>query len=97
MNPSTTDSDIRAALLAELTDELQPWADVRRRIPGSEEAQAAALIHLFESYAMTVVKLNGTPYVRRADDLDRMAAAAQRDRAAQTGWPMSRCRSFTAV
>ncbi|MFA4052533.1 hypothetical protein [Mycobacteroides chelonae] len=98
MHPLTTDSDIRVALLAALTPELQPWAVIRRRIPGSDEAQAAALTHLFESYAVTVTKITGTPYVRLASDLDRRAAAAQRDRAAQVHPALAnRPRDFVAV
>jgi hypothetical protein len=46
---------------------------------------------------LSVVKVRGSCFVRLTDDFDRQAAANERDRAAQTGWPRPRCRDFVAV
>ncbi|BBX83546.1 hypothetical protein [Mycolicibacterium aubagnense] len=95
----TTDTAMAAAILAELTDELQPWAAVRSRIPGSDEHKAAAMVDLHERHAITAVKLRGATFVRLATDYDRAAAAAERDRQTQTRHPLpvSRCRTFVST
>lgn len=92
-------TEMAAAILAELTDTLQPWATVRLRIPGSDERKAAVLTELFERHEVTAVKLRGQNYVRVASDFDRAAAAAERDRQLQTRrlLPVSSCRPFVAV
>ncbi|BAX97126.1 hypothetical protein MSTE_01809 [Mycobacteroides stephanolepidis] len=97
MSHPTPDPDIRAAILNALTDEYQPWAAVRRRIPGSDETLTAVLHEMFEDYRLTLMKISGSPIVRLVSDLDLMGAAAERDRLRQMGWPRSRCREFLAV
>lgn len=97
---TATDADVRAAILAELTDDLQPWAAVRRRIPGEDQRKAAVLTEMFERHEVSAVKVRGANYVRAASDWDRAAAAAERDRLARTrprSVPVSRCRGFVAL
>ncbi|MEZ0053246.1 hypothetical protein ABIA30_004273 [Mycobacterium sp. MAA66] len=94
-----TDTGMAAAIRAELTTELQPWAAVRARIPGSDQAKAAAMTNLFERHEVTAVKVGGQNYVRLATDWDRAAAAAEidRHRQARRPLPVSRCRAHVAV
>jgi len=95
----TETTDTAAAILAELTDELQPWEAVRQRIPGDDDRKAAVLVDLFERHEVTAVKLRGATFVRLASDYDRATAAAERDRLSQTRRPLSvsRCRPFVAI
>lgn len=98
-NPTAHPTDMAAAILAELTDELQRWAAVRLRIPGDDWRKGQVLTELFERYEVTVVKVRGANYVRLASDWDRAAAAAERDRLSQARRPLpvSCCRSHVAV
>lgn len=95
----TETTDTAAAILSELTDTYQSWAAVRQRIPGTNQAKAAAMIDLFERHEVTAVKIGGANYIRLATDWDRAAAVAERDRQSQTRRPLpvSRCREFVAV
>ncbi|WP_078345273.1 hypothetical protein [Mycobacteroides chelonae] len=91
-----TQTDIEQAILAVLPADgtLMAWRDIRPQIPGTFWAQAQALDHLHESFKVTVVKVRGRNYVRRASSWDLEIAAVQRNRAAQRGWPLPRCRDF---
>lgn len=95
--PIPTQTDIEQAILAVLPADgtLMAWRDIRPQIPGTFWAQSAALDRLHESFKVTVVRVRGRNYVRRASDWDLEIAAAQRDRAAQRGWPLPRCRDFS--
>lgn len=95
--PIPTQTDIEQAILAVLPADgsLAPWREVRSQIPGGYWAQSAALDRLHESYRVSVVRVRGRNYVRRASAWDLEIAAAQRDRAAQRGWPLPRCRDFS--
>lgn len=98
-NPTAHLTETAAAILSELTTELQPWAAVRQRISGTETETAAALVDLFERHEVTAVKIAGATFVRLASDWDRLAAAAERDRALQIRHrlPVSRCRPVVTV
>ncbi|MHA3021139.1 hypothetical protein ACXPWS_12860 [Mycobacterium sp. BMJ-28] len=93
-----TDSDIRAAILAALTDELQSWVAVKRCIPGNPARVDQVAVELFERHELTLVKVAGTPYVRAASSWDRAAAAADIERR-RNRHPLlvSRCRQHVAV
>lgn len=98
--PETTREQIEAAILTALAPTgttLVAWRTVTPQLPGDYWSQSEALTRLHETYEVSVVKVRGTPFVRLADDWDRQAAAYERDRAAQTGWPLARCRDFVAV
>jgi len=94
--PIPTQTDIEDAIMAVLPADgtLMAWRDIRPQIPGTFWAQSAALDRLHENYRVSVVKVRGRAYVRRASAWDIQVAAAQRDRAAQRGWPLPRCRDF---
>jgi uncharacterized protein YcaQ len=97
---SSTHDQIMAAILEALAPTgatLVAWRSVRAQLPGSWWQQGEALTALFETYEVSVVKAYGVPFVRLADSYDRLAAAAERDRASQTGWPRPNCRDFVAV
>lgn len=94
--PIPTQTDIEDAIMAVLPADgtLMAWRDIRTQIPGGFWSQAQALDHLHENYRVSVVKVRGRAYVRRASSWDLEIAAVQRDRAAQRGWPLPRCRDF---
>lgn len=98
--PQTTREQIEAAILDALTPtgtKLVPWRAVAPQVPGDYWSQAEALGRLVETYEVTAVKVRGSCLVRLADPYDRLVAAVERERAAQTGWPIARCRDFVAV
>ncbi|OHT54097.1 hypothetical protein [Mycobacteroides chelonae] len=97
--PIPTQTDIEKAILSLLPADgtLMAWRDIRPQTPGGFWSQAQALDHLHESFKVTVVKVRGRNYVRRASDWDRTAAAAQRARL-QAIHPLlgrSNCRDFS--
>ncbi|WP_078325171.1 hypothetical protein [Mycobacteroides salmoniphilum] len=93
---TVTQAQIEQEIMAVLPSDgsLTAWRDIRPQIPGGYWDQAGALDHLHEEYRVSVVKVRGRNYVRRASAWDLEIAAAQRDRAAQRGWPLPRCREF---
>lgn len=94
--PIPTQTDIEQAILAVLPADgtLMAWRDIRPQIPGGFWEKAGALDRLHENYQVSVVKVRGRNYVRRASSWDLEIAAVQRNRAAQRGWPLPRCRDF---
>lgn len=98
--PQTTRKQIEAAILAALAPTgttLVAWRTITPQLPGDYWSQGEALTRLHETYEVSMVKVRGSCFVRLADNWDRQAAAYERDRAAQTGWPLARCRDFVAV
>jgi hypothetical protein len=96
----TTREQIQELILAALEPTgtvLLPWRTIRDKLPGDWYQQGEALTVLFETYQVSVVKVRGSCLVRLADPYERLAAAAERDRAAQSGWPLARCRDFVGV
>ena len=75
-----TDDQIDAALLAalaETADDLQPWAAVRRRLPGSLDRKAERLVALWLTGRVWLCRIKGRDYVGLGDgDDERIAAAA---------------------
>jgi hypothetical protein len=97
---TTTNDELDAAILAALeatNGDLVAWRTIRTKLPGDWWQQGEALTRLHETYQVSVVKIRGSCFVRLTDDFERQAAANERDRAAQTGWPLPRCRDFVAV
>ncbi|MEC4857118.1 hypothetical protein R2325_16190 [Mycobacteroides chelonae] len=94
-----TQTDIEQAILVVLPADgtLMAWRDIRPQIPGGFWEKAGALDRLHENYRVSVVKVRGRAYVRRASSWDLEIAAMQRDRAAQRGWPLPRCRDFVTA
>ncbi|TDZ77068.1 hypothetical protein [Mycobacteroides salmoniphilum] len=93
---TVTQAQIEQEIMAVLPADgaLMPWRDIRAQLPGGYWSQAGALDHLHEEYRVSVAKVRGRNYVRRASDWDLEIATAQRDRAARRGWPLPRCRDF---
>jgi|GEM_PF-6804776 len=81
---TTTDEQIDAAILAALaeagSDELRPWADVRRRLPGSRDRKGERLIALWHTGRVWLVKIAGRNYVSLGDADDVRLAATNRNR-----------------
>lgn len=79
-----TDDQIDAAILAALADagdgDLLPWAEVRRRLPGSESQKGDRLIALWHTGRVWLVKIGGRNYVGLGDADDERLAAANRNR-----------------
>lgn len=96
-NATTIEAAILAALAPTGTDTLIPLRTIRAQLPGDWWDQTAALTTLIETYRVSTVKVRGSVFVRLASDWDRQAAAYERDRAAQRGWPLPRCRDSVAV
>ncbi|WP_078345409.1 hypothetical protein [Mycobacteroides chelonae] len=96
--PIPTQTNIEQAILAVLPADgtLMAWRDIRPQIPGTFWAQSAALDRLHESYRVSVVRVRGRNYVRRASAWDLEIAAAQRARlrAIHPLLGRSNCRDF---
>ena len=102
--PTTTQETTREQIMAAILDALAPtgttlvaWRTISPQLSGDYWSQGEALTRLHETYQVSVVKVRGSCFVRLTDDFDRQAAANERDRAAQSGWPLPRCRDFVAV
>jgi hypothetical protein len=76
-----TDEQIDAAILAalaETADDLQPWAAVRRRLPGPRDRKGERLIALWATGRVWLCKVRGGNFVILGDaDDERNAAAAK--------------------
>jgi len=76
-----TDEQIDAAILAalaETADDLQPWAAVRRRLPGPLDRKGERLIALWATGRVWLCKVGGGNFVILGDaDDERNAAAAK--------------------
>lgn len=79
-----TDDRIDAAILAALTDagsdDLHPWAVIRRRLPGSHDRKGQRLIALWHKGRVYVIKVRGRNYVSLGDADDVRLAAANHAR-----------------
>ncbi len=79
-----SDAPVESAILEAVTRlsgprlRLVPFTTVRGRVPGTFWEQGAALCRLVESHRLNHVKIDGTPYVWPADELDAKVAAALR-------------------
>lgn len=80
----TTDDQIDAAILTALagagTDDLHSWAEVRRRLPGSENRKGERLVALWHTGRVWLVKIGGLNYVGLGDADDVRLAAANPNR-----------------
>lgn len=82
-NPTVTDDEIDAALLQAVDavgDELVPWAELRRQLPGSRDRAGERLVALWQSGEVYLIKASGRNFVGRGDHDDRRLAAAQPNR-----------------
>lgn len=85
-NTETTDDQIDAALLAALAErgeDLQPWAAILPRLPGSHDRKGERLIALWLTGRVWMCKVSGRNYVALGDADDERLAAANRARAPQ--------------
>ena len=77
----TTTADIDAAILRELEptgEQLVCWTHVHRRVPGGFWEKQAALLRLYWSGLIYLIRVGGTPYVSLANECDRELAAKAR-------------------